>query len=252
MASATLALPRYSLTILPGDFAVDELRVTEGGTPYVAQLPFAGAPNFYGWAVNSSGVYAGACLPLSHMPAGGACTYSAAAGVQTVDFDHPPSTLQQWYSTYAYDVNERGDILGGATDWNQGNTNLNLQIRTAEGDLILLPGISSYRRASFNDAHQIVGAGIVADAFYYADGVRTPLSDLVANSGSFRFWTPTDINEAGYIVGIGTDGTDDLGRPIRRGFLLSPALVPEPSPGALAAAAAVFMGLRMHARRRRR
>ncbi len=238
------ALPTYTLTILPSNYVADELRVTESGVPYLAPLPLTSVGGFYGQAFNVAGQYAGVCLGGFGAADDGACTYSATDGILGVAFDRPDNTTQQAYSTQAYDVNDQGDVLGSAYHLNTGSP-LDLQIRLAGGGLVTLTGLSSYRRPSFNEAYEIVGAGIVGQSFYFADAVRTPLEDLVRDRGNFQIRVPTDISNSGFIVGYGIDGVDEVGRPFVRGFLLTPAAqtVAEPQSLALGLLALAYIGV---------
>lgn len=245
-SGAAAALPTYTLTIMSGDYVVDALRVTEAGATYISNLPLTSVAGFYGFAVNAAGQYAGDCIgsPPTGMSVS-ACTYGTSTGVQGVAFPKPANTTQQAYATSAYDINDFGDVLGGATNVNEGNSNIDLAIRTTADELIALTGLSSRSRPSFNNSRQVVGAGLSGGAFYYADGLRTPLENLVPDRGNFQFLAPTDISNSGFIVGYGINGVNDAGRPIVRGFLLTPMTqaVPEPHSIALGLLALAFVGV---------
>ncbi|MBS1835382.1 MAG: hypothetical protein JST65_21880 [Acidobacteria bacterium] len=232
------ASPVYHFTEL-GDpsFVSSSLRISSSGTPYLSSVP-ALMGGFYAQDVNDSGVYAGTCLGNRSGASFSACTLDPTRGEIRIPFPVPPSTASLAYATDAYDINDRGDVLGGATSVNGGNVNIGLQIYTQQGDLIDL-GIASYRRPNLNNNWEVVGAGYTVgagrqDSFYYYDGHQVPLQSLVADLGSFLLLVPTDINNDGFIVGYGRNEAGE-----NRGFLLSPQRsIPEPGPLAL-----IFMEL---------
>jgi hypothetical protein len=63
-----------------------------------------------------------------------------------------------------------------------------------------------------------VGAGYVAP-FYFAGGEAVGLPSLVVDLGGFTIVAPTDINDAGYVTGIGRNSDGQL-----PGFILAPVL----------------------------
>jgi hypothetical protein len=227
------ASPVYHFTELAApSFFSEFLRVSSSGTPYLSGVP-ALIGGFYAQDVNSSGVYAGTCLGNRSGASFSACTLDPIHGEVRIPFPAPTSTASLAYATDAYDINDRGDVLGGATSVNGGNVNIGLQIYTQHGDLIDL-GISSYRRPNLNNNWEVVGAAYTVgagrqDSFYYYDGHQVPLQSLVADLGSFLLLVPTDINNDGFIVGYGRNEAGE-----NRGFLLSPQRpIPEPTPLAM-------------------
>lgn len=246
-AGTAKALPAYELTEIadPSFFSVD-LRVRNDGSPALVNLPFV-VGSFRGDEYNSRGEYAGTCAGNAGGISVRACSYAASTGPVQIPFNIPPSTFSVAFASAAYDVNERGDVLGGPTSVNNGNSNAGLQIYGVDGTLIDL-GISSYRRPSFNNRYEVVGGQYQdGQSFYFFGGQWSLLDALVSNLNGFQILQPTDINDAGMIAGQGINAAGE-----RRGFILTVASVPEP--GVLALLLGVLPMLagyrRVRARRR--
>lgn len=125
---------------------------------------------------------------------------------------------------YLADANAAGHAVGGTAAPDAGRALL------WDGhDVValgVLPGLTSSYAAALNDHDQVVGVSKgtqdgqdVARGFLYDDGTLTALADLVHGKGAshWTFDTPTDINDAGVIVGTGT--LDGVGH----GWMLVPA-----------------------------
>ena len=214
----TVAAPRFTLTELGGVFFSDDLRVSNAGTPYVQSLSQYGN-GFYPSDRNSSGDVIGNFGSSSADYRAVLLHTDPATGLPTLTRIPFQASFPAW--SIGWDINDHGDMLGGDTT----GTYTNLQIVTADGSLIV-PGGSTYRRPSFNDRFDIVGADVLGGAFYQDSSGRYDLQQLVENLSGFAILSPTDINDAGYIVGY---GKNSLGQ--NSAFLLTP--VPLPGAGSL-------------------
>ena len=143
--------------------------------------------------------------------------------------------------TFAAGVNGAGDTVGAYSDSSgqhgfvlSGGAYTPLDYPGATG------GTTPF---GINGAGQVVGDHVGADgikhAFVYAGGAYTPLDDY---PGTYLGTSAGGINGAGVIAGT---YTDFIGY---HGFLATPAVVPEPSPLALAALG--LSALALFARRR--
>lgn len=209
-AQSTPTKPKYELVELSGaKYLSDALRVNNDGTARIESQLGALSVGLYAYDRNTAGVSVGECISGGFGTSAdlGPCTYSPSEGLVHISFT-VPSFLPiirppGYYTVHAYDINNNGDVLGGATTGpTTGYANADLQIRTVGGELVEL-GISSYRRPSFNNFHELVGAGLTGGIFYYHNGQSTDLGSLVLNLNSYNMVLPTDINDTGYISGIG-------------------------------------------------
>ena len=148
--------------------------------------------------------------------------------------------------TFAQGLNDAGTVVGYARNANDDTVGF----VTGPGDeLIALDplragGVSG--ALAVNDAGLIVGFGDVGGvrrAAVWDGGAVSDLNDLLVGGAGWVLEEARDVNAAGQIVGYGTLNGQT------RGFLLTPAAVPEPATVSLLLAAA---GLAAGVRRRRR
>ena len=138
---------------------------------------------------------------------------------QMTDLGKLPGT----WSSAATALNANGQIVG--TCYSEGFFYSN-GVMT---DLGNLPGYRFCTPEAINDSGQVVGciqSDSVASAFIYSSGTMVNLNTLISPSSQWSLISATGINDAGQIVGYGTDpaGAEEA-------FLLTP--VPEPSTLAL-------------------
>jgi hypothetical protein len=118
--------------------------------------------------------------------------------------------------------------------------------------MIELPLLGDYPNTdahSINDAGQVVGSSF-SGAFMYDDGRMTYLLDVFPADSGWTSVSATDINDIGWIGGIGINGNG-----VDSGFLLTP-IDPGPNliplPPAAVAGAATMAGVAAASRLRRR
>jgi probable HAF family extracellular repeat protein len=115
---------------------------------------------------------------------------------------------------YAFDINDTGQIVGGAGHAFLRNPGGSMQ------DLGTLGGTSSEARG-INNLGMIVGmarnAAAANHAFIHVDGAMHDLNDLIPAGGSLTLMRARAINDLGQIGGVGTTTTGAL-----HGFLLTP------------------------------
>lgn len=141
----------------------------------------------------------------------------------------------------AQDINDAGKVVGQSSLLND-NTVRHAFFFTGEAvvDLGTLGGHTS-TAYGLNDFDVIVGTSLKADnntfyAFIYQNGVMTDLNTLIAPDSGWVLNYAEAINNAGVIVGTGTFAGQ------QRGFILTPAAIPEPSSyAALAGVAALAL-----------
>lgn len=244
--SVAMALPSFSLsstfdlsTVVPVGGQFESVRINSSGAPVYLAAPIVAGLSVND--VNSSSVAAGTCLGNGFGASFGACTFSASTGIAPVPFSIPAAIPGQAFATDAYDINDHGDVLGGPTSVNNGNTNIALQVLMANGSLVDL-GFSSYRRPVFNSALEVITGSLQNEVMYHQGTVQASLGSMVTDLNGFHLLQATDINDAGYVVGFGTDATGQW-----RGFVLSRTSVPEPATLPLA-----LLGLAVPAGLRRR
>lgn len=229
-AVAAQAAPSYRLTDIGPGFVSDSLRVTSAGVPFIRDFSPYRPPGFYAQEVDDSGLAIGA--RGSYSGNFQAALYRLEAGVLSFVRDLPfEATFPAW--SIGWDLNTNGDFLGGAT----AGTYSSLQIIYADGTLAHLAGLSTYRAPSFNSSLQIVGADMYGGAFLYDATGFYLLESLVADLGGFQLRVPTDINDAGVIVGYGINAQGQVSA-----FLLTPNAVPEPATLVLVLVAFVALG----------
>ncbi len=135
----------------------------------------------------------------------------------------------------AYGLNDRGDLIYQTID---PHGKLYNGIRYADGHAQSY----TFEAAALNNLGQVVGGDHL-----YQDGKTVTLESLLPPS-SQSFWGNLNamaINDAGQIVGMGSDGSRYVA------FLMTPASTPEPSALALLVVAGAAFGVRAGARRLR-
>lgn len=125
--------------------------------------------------------------------------------------------------SFAMDINEAGDVVGAIRN---GSANRQPALFTEEGVTILNEETAWGIARGMNNAGDVVGSyesvGSGDDsAFLWKDGVFTDLNDLLRPSAQadWDLWCASDINDQGWIVGIG-DYQGEM-----RGFVLCPVVV---------------------------
>ena len=123
--------------------------------------------------------------------------------------DSSTNNIGGW-DTFLYDLNNRGDVVGGAALTADSKSQAFLfrdglmrSLGTAEEDW-------SYATA-LNDHGQVVGwsdktssdGSSEGYAFLYSDGRRRRLGDIVHNDGSWELGVPTRITKEGEMSGVG-------------------------------------------------
>lgn len=126
--------------------------------------------------------------------------------------------------SWAYDIDDFGNIVGGADIDTRNKRNAFVWFDDQLIDLGRLPGTNAAYANSINNQGQIVGTSIIQFFNSYAfiweqsEGMRS-LGDLIAPLSGWRARTAWAINEAGQIAGHGTrNGDNDT----TVGFLLTP------------------------------
>lgn len=207
------AVPSFTLTTLDNAFVRDELRVSDDGHAFLRNLDSGGA--YFVSDMTSKGIGVG-------IRGGYSGDFKATEYIGSTKIRDIPFTTAQGQWSVAWDINENGDVLGGSTD----GSDTTLQIFTSQGELLTIGG-ASYRRPSFNNRWEIVGAGYSSPAFFQDKTGRYELSSLVSNLDGFEILVPTDINDSGYIAGYGKTKGGQV-----TAFILSVSN-PIPEPGTL-------------------
>jgi len=142
------------------------------------------------------------------------------------------------YESFAFDINDNGQIVGEFTHNGSSYTGA---VLWTNGTATLLPGFSD--SSTYTYAKAISNTGVVvgtcgSSAVMWQDGVITDLNDLVAGTG-WRLTASSDVNDLGQIIGAGYNPQGVL-----TSFLLTPTPTPIPAAlplfgSALAALAAV-------------
>lgn len=148
-------------------------------------------------------------------------------------------TLPEQPQSEAMGINNLGQIVG-ATHWVGGaDFPLPFLHDTATGETRQLGDTddSGGEAIAINDAGLVVGSADFG-AFLYEDGTMLDLNGLIAADSGWMLEVATDINERGWIVGV---GSNDEG--FSRGFLLTPIDGPDPSPNPIPLPPAAWTGL---------
>ena len=123
----------------------------------------------------------------------------------------------------AYDINESGNIVGRSYDYYVEQTRAFFYSDGVMEDLGALGGQRSYANA-LNNADQVVGQAQTGSGqwhpFLWEDGVIYDLNDLIPGGSAWELLSAKDINNAGWIVGSGTNPGGE-----QHAFLLIPASV---------------------------
>jgi probable HAF family extracellular repeat protein len=149
-------------------------------------------------------------------------------------------------------INDRGQIIGWAQSPSVQPDNSDPQNPKFEGTTFIpMPDLIRSKPSALNNAGQVVGyfeiagSGHLLHAFLYDSGTTYDLNDLIPNASGITLNYTGGIDEAGRIVGFGTDGSG-----ASRAYLLTPATpVPEPTTLALLGLIATSAGARLVIRR---
>jgi probable HAF family extracellular repeat protein len=126
----------------------------------------------------------------------------------------------------ANDINDFGDIVGycgAATDSRDHAFLYNNGTMTDLGSLFGFDTVAT----SINNNGQIVGQSGISGSggiagLIYSEGVLNRLDDFIDPNSNWQLWSALDINDAGQIVGYGSDPAGHAA-----GFVLTP--IPEPA-----------------------
>lgn len=128
-------------------------------------------------------------------------------------------------SAQANAINNQGQVVGCSLDTEDFWHAVIWQDTTA---LSLAPDANESWALAINDHNQVVGAFAVNStlAFIWEEGLATSLNDLLTDNQGWILTEAHDINNSGWIVGVGInpDGHDN------HGFLLVPLIVQETIP----------------------
>ncbi|MHC4091031.1 MAG: hypothetical protein ACYSVY_12300 [Planctomycetota bacterium] len=107
--------------------------------------------------------------------------------------------------SYAYDINERGEIVGDATTADELES---YAVRWTDGQIESLGTLGRWSEArAINNRGDVVGWSEAPDGYYHAvvwrEGVLYNLNDLVAPGSGWLLVVANDINNSGDIVGGG-------------------------------------------------
>lgn len=174
---------------------------------------FNGSPR----AINNAGVVAGDIPGYS----GSANAFTYANGVVTM------ITNELNESSFAWDINDRGDVVGVAGDW-ENYSHIHAYL-WRDGTMIDLGALGSYSLAyGVNNLGQVVGFSSTARddvAFLYTDGAMVDLNTLIDPALGFQMTAAYDINDRGQITARGCDLSG-----VCRAVRLDPlSAVPEPA-----------------------
>jgi probable HAF family extracellular repeat protein len=158
-------------------------------------------------------------------------------------------------SSEAYAINNAGVIVGQSALLGPANISVVHAVRWDGGvmtELGELPGGADFSTAfGFNEAGDIVGRsrdGTGDRAVLWRNNVLHDINDLVPDRGSFTFEIAYDINDNGWIVGMGYDAAADRDR----AFVLIPQAGQETATPEPASAVLLLSGLVALLRRRAR
>ena len=115
----------------------------------------------------------------------------------------------------AYDVNNRGEVVGGSDL--TGDTTFHAFLwtrKTAMQDLGTLSGDLASNAISINEGGSVVGVSLDANfnprAFLWRKGVMTDLNTLVVGNSPLYLLTACSINSRGEITGLGLTSTGEI------------------------------------------
>jgi probable HAF family extracellular repeat protein len=152
--------------------------------------------------------------------------------------------------TMGASINDAAQVLINPLNNNVMNAPAIYDIKTGTiTNIPLLRGTTSALGDALNNHGQVAGtaSGTSNHIFLYSAGVLQDLTPLIPDSAHWSSFTITGMNDAGQIVGYGTDSSGK-----DHGFLLSPqANVPEPTTLACWGLAALGLAIRARGRRRR-
>jgi probable HAF family extracellular repeat protein len=200
-------------------------------TQQIQELPvFPGDSISAAIAINNNGQAVGAsgsCAPVS--PAIGA----HALLWQNGSFTYLGS-LGGTFSNVAYDINNRGQVVGVSNLPGDTTAHAFLWENDAMTDLGTLPGDFFSVAFAINDKGQIVGQSCAINfncrAFLWENGIMSDLNSLVSRASDFYLYSANDISNLGDIVGQAVDPiTGDA-----PAFLARPSMDGEASEGSAA------------------
>ncbi len=149
-----------------------------------------------------------------------ALSVSVAASAQVQNYTAIDlGTLPGGYYSYAYGINNSGQVVGSSTTAS-GDQHAFLYSGGTMIDLGTLPGGSNSYAAGINNSGQVVGSSdfngnpsFVSHAFLYSAGALTDLNNLVSLPSGVYLTYPIGINDLGQIAANGSNG---------HGYLLTP------------------------------
>src|SRR5215210_5316715 len=135
-------------------------------------------------------------------------------------------TLGGSYSR-AYDINDADKIVGSSTTRGDAEQHTFLYSGQNMQDLGTLEGYTSYSYpTAINNADQVVGQSSDSEGtehpFLYSDGVMRDLNSLIPADSGWELTNAQDINDKGYIVGLGQNFNVGNNGGESHAFLLTP------------------------------
>jgi probable HAF family extracellular repeat protein len=135
-------------------------------------------------------------------------------------------TLGGSYSR-AYDINDADKIVGSSTTRRDAEQHTFLYSGQNMQDLGTLEGYTSYSYpTAINNADQVVGQSSDSEGtehpFLYSDGVMRDLNSLIPADSGWELTKVSDINDKGYIVGLGVNSNVGNNGGEKHAFLLKP------------------------------